>query len=214
MHEKKDVLTGISEQLLLDVFHPAALYDRRHHRPEYEVQDKDMEKEADDELYAEEGIFDVSGMFFDTPKRPLPIMSQPPPKRRKIQQPWEMQQQPWAVQQQEHYSPASPAAYSPTSPAAPPDTYSQHRQQPILQRRQQHTLQRRQQHALQRRPQPILQHRQQPILQRRPQPILQHRQQPILQRRRQPVLQHRRRNLNHRSQHMHPHHLWLVIRKV
>ena len=62
--------------------------------PEYEVKMKDMEKEADDELYAEEGIFDVSGMFFDTPKRPLPIMSQPPPKRRKIQQPWEMQQQP------------------------------------------------------------------------------------------------------------------------
>ena len=139
---------------------------------------------------AEEGIFDVSGMFFATPKRPLPIMSQPPPKRRKIQQPWEMQQQPWAVQQQAHYSPTS------LQPIILQHR-QQHRPQPILQRRQQHTLQRRQQH--------ILQHRRQHILQRR---------QPILQRRQQPILQRRPRNLNHQSQHMHPHHPWLVIKKM
>ena len=103
---------------------------------------QEMEKEADEELYAEEGIFDASDMFSSAPapQPAAPAWMMPATRKRKMaspplappaqRAPWEMFQQTQApplraddykmapATTEQAYSPTSPAAYSPSSPAA------------------------------------------------------------------------------------------------
>ena len=143
-NEKKDVLTGISEQLLFGCLPSCgttmvdAVTDSS-----YASKMQEMEKEADEELYAEEGIFDASDMFSSAPapQPSAPAWMMPATRKRKMaspplappaqRAPWEMFQQTQApplraydykmapATTQQAYSPTSPQqAYSPTSPAA------------------------------------------------------------------------------------------------
>ena len=105
-NEKKDVLTGISEQLLFGCLPSCgttmvdAVTDSS-----YASKMEEMEKEADEELYAEEGIFDASDMFSSAPapQPSAPAWMMPATRKRKMaspplapppqRAPWEMFQQ-------------------------------------------------------------------------------------------------------------------------
>ena len=95
LHEKKDTLSGISEQLLFGCLPSCGttltdtIID-----PEYEANMEALQREADDELYAEEGIFDV----VMGPSQSASWQAQQP-----VQQaPWQAQQKaPWEMQAQQ-----------------------------------------------------------------------------------------------------------------